>query len=371
MAGSVAYGAALAAVGLVFAAVTAVTAQVTEHARLAGGLAAIVLGAAFVLRAIGDGGDGWASWLSPIGWGQAVHPFAGERWWVLLIPLAASTGLVLVAFALVGRRDLGAGLVRPRPGSPVGADRLTTPVGLALRLQRGSLVGWAAGIFLGGVAYGSIAKGIDDFVGGNQSLHDIVDQAGGSLVDSFFVTTTLLLAMIGAGFSIQSTMRLRGEETSGRLEPVLATALGRIRWAAGHLTVALGGSAVMLVAAGLGTGGAYAIAVGDGGQVPRLLGAALVHLPAMWVAVGVTVLLFGLVPKAMAVAWVGLALCLVIGLFGQLLELPAWLRATSPFEHTPQIPVAGFDAVPLVALTALAAVLTVVGLVAFRRRDIG
>jgi ABC-2 type transport system permease protein len=226
-------------------------------------------------------------------------------------------------------------------------------------------------VFLGGVAYGSIAKGIDEFVGDNQSLHDIVDQAGGSLVDSFFVTTTLLLAMIGAGFSIQSTMRLRGEETSGRLEPVLATALGRIRWAAGHLTMAIGGSALMLVAAGLGTGLAYAVAIGDAGQVPRLLGVALVHLPAMWVVVGFTVLLFGMAPRVIAVAWVGLALCLVIGLFGQLLELPGWLRDASPFEHSPQIPVDRFDAVPLVAMTALAALLTVVGLAAFRHRDIG
>jgi ABC-2 type transport system permease protein len=371
LAGSLAYGVALAAVGLVFAAVTAVTAQVTEHARLAGGLAAIVLGAAFVLRAIGDAGAGRASWFSPIGWGQAVRPFVGERWWVLAIPIVTSVGLLLVAFALADRRDLGAGLVRPRPGSPVGSDRLTTPVGLAARLQRGSLVGWAAAVFLGGVAYGSIAKGIDELVGDNRSLHDIVDQAGGSLTDSFFVTTTLLLAMIGAGFSIQSTMRLRSEETSGRLEPVLATALGRIRWAAGHLTVALGGSALMLVAAGLGTGLAYAVAIGDAGQVPRLLGAALVHLPALWVAVGFTVLLFGMVPRVIALAWAALALCLVVGLFGQLLELPAWLRDISPFEHTPQIPVAGFDVVPLAAMTALAAMLTAAGLAAFRRRDIG
>lgn len=371
LAGSMAYGAALAAVGLVFAAVAAVTAQVTEHARLAGGLAAIVLGAAFVLRAIGDGGDGRASWLSPIGWGQAVRPFAGERWWVLLLPILASVGLVLVAIALVDRRDLGAGLVRPRPGSPIGSPGLATPVGLALRLQRGSLVGWAVGVLLGGIAYGSIAKGIDEFVGDNQSLHDIVDQAGGSLTDSFFVTTTLLLAMIGTGFSVQSTMRLRGEETAGRLEPVLATALGRVRWAAGHLTLALGGSAVMLLAAGLGTGVAYAVAVGDIGQVPRLLGTALVHLPAMWTVVGITVVLFGAAPRLIAAAWGLLALCLVVGLFGQLLDVPTWLRDVSPFEHTPQVPVAGFDAVPLVVMTVVAAVLTAVGLAAFRRRDIG
>ena len=53
LAGSLAFGAALAAVGIAFAAVTAVTAQVSERARLATGLAACVLGASFVLRAAG------------------------------------------------------------------------------------------------------------------------------------------------------------------------------------------------------------------------------------------------------------------------------------------------------------------------------
>ena len=37
---------------------------------------------------------------------------------------------------------------------------------------------------------------------------------------------------------------------------------------------------------------------------------------------------------------------LVIGLFGQLLDLPTWVRDISPFEHTPQIPVAGFTPCP-------------------------
>ena len=54
-----------------------------------------------------------------------------------------------------------------------------------------------------------------------------------------------------------------------------------------------------------------------------------------------------------------------------LLGLPQWLRDLSPFEHVPQVPATWFDAVPLVVLTVVAAVLTAVGLAAFRRRDIG
>ncbi|MET0817682.1 MAG: ABC transporter permease, partial [Solirubrobacteraceae bacterium] len=96
-AGSVAFGASIGGVALVFAGVALVTAQVSESARAASGMAGAAIGAAYVLRAIGDVGDGTVSWLSPIGWAQAMRPFAGERWWPLLLFAVATAALVAVA----------------------------------------------------------------------------------------------------------------------------------------------------------------------------------------------------------------------------------------------------------------------------------
>ena len=232
--------------------------------------------------------------------------------------------LLAVAYALASHRDVGAGLLRPRPGSPTASALLVRPEGLALRLQRGVLAGWAAGLFLTGVSYGSIGRDIGDFIGDNEQLSDLLAQAGGDLTDSYFSTTMLIMALIGTGFAIQATIRLRSEETSGLAEPVLATALSRTRWVGSHLVIALGGSAVLLGAAGLGTGVAYGISIGDAGAVPRLVGSALVYMPAMWVLVGVTVLLYGIVPRRSSRPrgrrW---QLCLVVGFLGQLLDLPA------------------------------------------------
>jgi ABC-2 type transport system permease protein len=152
---------------------------------------------------------------------------------------------------------------------------------------------------------------------------------------------------------------------------VLATAVSRTQWVASHLTLALVGSAVMLVASGLGAGLTYGVSISDLGEVPRMIGSALVYLPAMWVLVGVTMLLYGLVPRAVLVAWAALVLCLVVGFLGQLLSLPEWVREVSPFEHIPLLPAAAFDAVPLVVLTVVAAVLIVGGVAAFRQRDVG
>ena len=368
--GSLVMGGAIAAVGLVFAALTAVTAQITEHTRSVYGMTGALLGVAYVLRAAGDIGNGTLSWLSPIGWAQAARPFADERWWPLLLALAFSALLTYVAFALETRRDVGAGLVPSRPGPPVASHGLTRPLGLALRLQRGGLIGWTAGVFLSGLAYGSVGRDIEDLLADSPEMAEMLAQAGGNLVDSFFATTLLMLALIGTGFAIQSTLRLKGEENSGRAEPLLATAVPRARWASSHLTVAIAGATLVVAAGGVGTGLSYGLSIGELNQVPRLLGASLVHLPAVWVFSGIAIALFGLSPRAATIAWAALGGSVVIGFFGQLFGLPEWVRELSPFTHIPQVPVTDPTIGPLVALSALAAALVAVGLWGFRRRDV-
>jgi ABC-2 type transport system permease protein len=63
--------------------------------------------------------------------------------------------------------------------------------------------------------------------------------------------------------------------------------------------------------------------------------------------------------------------CLVFGQLGEILQFPQWLLNLSPFTHVPDLPLGEFSVLPLLWLTAVAAVLVVVGLAGFRRRDIG
>jgi ABC-2 type transport system permease protein len=371
-AGSVLYGLAMGAFGLLFACVTAVTVQLTEHNRAALGFAGALLGASYVLRAVGDVGDDTLSWASPMGWAQAARPYAGERWWTLLLLAGAAIVCVAGAFVLLGLRDLGGGLVPPRPGPPVASTALIgSRLGLPFRLQRASLVAWTIGLGLTGVSYGSVGQDVRDLIGNNSAFEDIIAQGGGSLTDAFFTTSLLMLALIAGGFAISSTLRLRSEEAGGHAEPLLATGLGRTPWVTSYLAVALGGSAALMAAAGLGMGLTYGVAVSDLGQVGRLVGAAVAFVPALWVLVGVTLVLFGFAPRATAAAWGVLVACFVIGLFAELLNLPGWLVDVSPFQHVPAMPSEGFALMPVVALTATAAVLIVAGVVGFRRRDAG
>ena len=91
---SVALGVGLAAVGAVFTGTALVAAQVTTTSRAAYGIAGAVIALAYVLRAVGDVGTPFLTWLSPIGWYQGMHAFSGLRWWPLL-PLVAAAALAV------------------------------------------------------------------------------------------------------------------------------------------------------------------------------------------------------------------------------------------------------------------------------------
>ncbi|MEU6550368.1 ABC transporter permease [Streptomyces sp. NPDC046915] len=366
--GALAFGLGLAAVGMLFATMAAIVAQLTESARLARGLTAAVLGAAFVLRAAGDsatdGGTSVLTWLSPLGWLENLRPFAGERWWVLLLFAAAVAVQCAVAYALAGRRDLGMSFVPTRPGPPAG--RLASAGALAWRLQRGGVLGWSLGFFLAGVVYGGLTDGAADLVRGNDKAREIFERMGGrsGLTDAFLAAMIGMLGMIAALYIVASVLRLHAEETSGRAEPVLACAVGRLRWAAGHLAPAFGGAALLMLLAGAG------FAAGYGKETGPILGACLLQLPAVWVIGGVAVLLYGVVPRAATAAWGVAVAVLLIGWVGPALDAPRVVLDLSPFGHLPKLPGGGMEWGPVLVLLGLAVVLVGGGLTGLRRRDL-
>ncbi|MGW5940725.1 ABC transporter permease [Streptomyces celluloflavus] len=377
-AGSLALGLAVGATGLLFAGLAAIAAQLTESARMAKGLTGAVLGLAFALRAAGDAADATATslptWLSPVGWAQNLRPYAGERWWVLLLFPAATALAVSAAYALTARRDLGMSFLPARPGPARAPASLSGPFGLAWRLQRATLFGWTAGFVFAGGVFGGIAKGAADMVGGNERTRAIFERMGGQqgLTDAFLATMTGLLGMVAAIYAAGSVLRLRGEETGNRAEPVLAGAVGRLRWAGSHLAIAYLGTAVIMTAGGLALAVGYGSTVHDvTGQLGPVLGAALAQVPAVWTLTGLAVLVFGLLPRAAGAVWALIGGVLAIGWIGPALKFPQWAMDLSPFSHLPKLPGPTVTAAPFGWLLALSALLAAAGLTAFRRRDIG
>jgi ABC-2 type transport system permease protein len=377
--GSVAFALAIGASGLAFTGVAAVAAQLASGARGARGMCFGVLGAAFVLRAIGDSagpsGPSWLSWTSPLGWVELTRPFDGQRWWVLALPCAVLAAGIGSAYALSARRDLGAGLLPDRPGPASAPARLRGPLSLAWRLQRGTLGGWAAGVAFIFATSGAAAKGIGSLLGSSTQLRNEFTRLGGqAAITNAYLAALMMLAGLGAaGYATSAVLRLRTEETGDLAEPLLATAVGRIRWGLSHLAVAVTGTAVLLALAGLAAGLGYGLRTGSPGpQAARMLGAAMAQLPASLVIAGVAVALVGLLPGAsVAGAWTVLGVVVVINLFGAALQLSHWLLDISPFTHAPKLPGGTVSAEPLLWLCLAALAFSAAGLAALRRRDIG
>jgi ABC-2 type transport system permease protein len=370
--GSLAFGAALACSGLVFTAVAAVTAQLSTSARFARGAAFAVLAAAFTLRAAGDAGSAALSWFSPLGWSLQVRPYAGDRWWVLLLHLATTVLLTSLAYRLLAGRDVGAGLIAERPGPASATPLLRNAFGLAWRLDRGALLLWTVGLCLYGLLIGSIVHGIGDELGGDTARDIVVRMGGTRVVEQAFVATAFcMLGMMAAAFAVSLLLRLHQEESGQRAETLLSGSVSRSRWLTGHLVLALAGSALAIVIAGIVAGLAYGNAAHDvSGKLLMVAGTALVQLPAMWLPAAVAVALFGLAPRLTPAAWGVLVGFVALYLIGELSGFPQWVLDLEPFAHIPLLTRDTFTAVPLVALLAIDAALVMLGMAAFRRRDV-
>ncbi len=376
--GSLALAAAWITSGLAMAGITVIAAQLTASSR---GCAAIALGtlaATYGLRAIGDsaqvasppGGARFLTWLSPIGWAEKVAPFGTNRFAVLALGIATFATAIAVAFVLLDRRDLGAGMIAGRPGRARASRALACPEALALRLARGSLFGWTAAFVLLGALIGSIsgsaASMLDD-----PKLTEMLRKIGGSrgtLVDVFFRAELKEAAVVAAAAAISMALHARGEEEHGRAELLLSTAVGRVRWLLSHALVAALTPLWLLLC--LGTTAGLMASGSDAPSPATIIAAALALTPAAWVCAGGALLLFGVLPRLAPLTWAAFAAAFVLAEFGPLLELPSRLIWLSPFHHLLALPGGPATAGPLLTLTAVAVLLGASGVLAFRRRDL-
>jgi len=377
-AGSAAFALGIGTCGLAFTGISAVAAQFASGARGARGLAIGVLGLSFLLRAIGDSagasGPAWLTWALPLGWTEMLRPFAAPRWWVLALPVALCALGVLAAFALNGRRDLGAGLLPGRPGRASASALLRGPLSLAWRLEWPALAGWAAGYAFIFAVCGAAAKGIGQLFGTSGALRNEFARLGGqaAIVNAYLAALMLLAGLVASAYGVSAVLRLSAAETGQGADLILSGAVGRVRWALGHLLVAALGMALLLVVAGVATGLGYGLRTGGAGpEAARMLGAAIAQLPAALVIAGVAVAAFGLAPDAGAAAsWTALGLVVAVSIFGPTLQLSHWVLDLSPFTHAPRLPGGAVAVAPLAWLSALAVALALFGLAALRRRDI-
>jgi ABC-2 type transport system permease protein len=373
--GALVMGASFTGVGLAFLGVAALAGQLAQTSRGANGLAVIVLGIAYLLRAAGDLGAkhevaSGISWASPLGWGQAMRSYGENNWAPFL--LLVGTGVILgaIALRLEAMRDLGAGLLPDRPG-PRRASALTqTPVGLTLRLQRWSILGWAVGILIGGLFFGAVATAMSKLLTGNSAPAKLLLGSSTNVLGGLMSYFTMADALLVAAFVLQSVATLRSEEADGSVELQWTGALSRLRWAASRIAVPAVASLVVLAISGWAEGASYGAAIHDPSQAGHYAALAVAYWPTMLLVIGLVVLLAGWLPRAsLTVAWIVYGVVVLISMFAEVFKLPKWLANNTPFTAIEHLSSAHFDATPLVVLAVIAIVFAALGLARLRSRD--
>ena len=370
---SITLAATFTASGLMFAGIAAVTVQIGSEARTASSLAVAVLGVAFIARGYIDtsGAPGWTIWLTPLGWTEQVEPAAANDWRPMLACVALAAVTVVAASVLQSRRDLGMGLLAPRPGPARGRGVVTT-WGLALRLQRGSVISWTIAFAVLGLVFGFLATTVGELFVQNPGIAQVIAAGGattGSLIFEFLVTIVRLVGLIAAVYGVQVMMRVHAEETELRIDPLLAGSVRRARFLASHAVIAFAGPALALLLGG-GVIGLTAAARSDQIRAVDVLREAAVAVPAVWVLVGIALATVGAVPAIRAAAWFAIVLSFALTILGPLFNLWDWILGISPLWHVPNVTAAQPDWSGPLWLLLVAAGLTVVGFVGFRRRDL-
>ena len=384
--GAVAAGTAVGIVGLFFAGLAAVAAQVLPTGRSANGASAGLVGAAYLVRGVGDAlgtrsadllhvTSAWPSLLSPIGWGQRVRPFTNPDLAMLSVPLAAAVALGMLALLIRRRRDVGASLLPQHNGREHAGVGGTSVVGLAWRLQRSTAVGWCVGASALGAVAGALGPVVSETFSSVAPIRDLIARLvpGGQsgLVDVFVTALLGIAGVFAAAAGIQAVLRMRAEEAEGRAELLLSTPASRTRWLGANLLTAAVSAALVSSIAGVSAAVGLGFSGTTNGPAWSLVPAALAHLPAALVFLAVAALAFALAPRLSTVlGWGMLAAGLVLGEFGELFGLPVWLQDASPFRHSSAMPVESFNEPGALGLLAVAAAGAAAATYSLRWRDL-
>jgi ABC-2 type transport system permease protein len=369
--GSVAFGASWAGVGLFAAAATAVACQLSASARTCAAISATALAGLFLIRAVGDTTVPWLSWLSPFGWSTKLHAWSDTRWWVIGLYVGGALLLLVVAQMLRVRRDLGAGMLAPRPGRVAASPHLTDALSLAVRLHTPMLVGWSIAMVVMGGVLGSIAPNIGSMLD-SPTARAMMERIGGpgAMQDTLIAAELSIIAVVVTCFAVAVVAHGGRDEHEGRTAQVLATATPRngVFWAVAGVAVL--GSTWLLALSGVAVGLGYGLVGGHlGSALVTVVPAALVQAPAVWLVTAMAVAAFAVRSSWSAAGWGFIAGFLTLGQLGELLQLPQRVVELSPYVHPPRMPAEPFTSGALIVLCALAAVLLLLASRGYEFRD--
>ncbi|PAV29134.1 tetronasin resistance protein [Virgibacillus profundi] len=369
--GSLLFGASIGFAGIVGAGFALVMAQIMPSSTSATGSALGIVGLLYIIRAGTDVSNVDFSIINPLSWTYLTYPFTENNWIPLIFALIFSAIVVIIAFALEGARDMGAGYLPEREGRGNAKKSLLSVRGLFTKINKGVMIGWLVAFVIMGAAYGSIYGDMQTFLESNEMMKQMFSQSGVSIEESFTGTIMMVMIVLVSILPIAIVNKLFTEESRLHLSQLYATKVtrGQLYWTSIGLAVFAGLAGILLAAGSLG--GTAISVMGDSVtmDIVDFLTAGYNFLPSVLFFTGLAALALGWVPKLGKLVYFYLGYSFALNYFGGILDLPEWFSKTAIQSWIPQMPMDDFSTPVFITITVISIALMVMGYLGYSRRD--
>jgi ABC-2 type transport system permease protein len=308
-------------------------------------------------------------------WTANNLPLAGQYDWVSLVPVAV-IAMVLFAVGIVAfdRRDLGSTSAIPVPSMPGALLGTRGPTGRAFGERLPIALAWGIGLAVyaaligaSSISFAAELKKSPDTYQLFATLFKGYDiTTGGGFLQMMFSYLGFIVVGLGASTLVGGWA---SDENGRRLEMLLASPLGRARWAISSGVGVFAAIAVMTAVAAAGI--ALGVFVAGSDVATPTVGALAIGLYAA-AAAGVGFGVGGLVRNTIAAeaTAVFVIATFLVDTLAPALNLPDWFHQLALSAHLGQPLVGHWDPAGMAACFAIAVVGLLLGSAGMRRRDI-
>ncbi|OJG47050.1 hypothetical protein RV04_GL000297 [Enterococcus hermanniensis] len=367
-------GISIASMGILFGFLSLLMGQLMNDTRSAYFTSYGLYAVLYICRMLTDVSDPKWTWVSPVGWVEKTEIYSQNNWLPVVLMLGLGVGCLLVATRVASNRDIGSGVFSSKEGKATAGSLLSSPIGLVLRLERNSMIGWVFGSLVLGAAYGSIFQTIGDIIGTNPTYKKLlgvsqVHAANRALLLNYLNMLGLFFVVLAVVSGILVVFRLESDEHKGYLEMIHAKKVTKTNLVLSYFLVGVGLSLLVFTSALVST-----FFIGNSTlQAPLSSNyfwqTSMGFLPAILFFMGCATALVGIVPKASKLLWGYLAVGVLVKMFGPLMNLPDKYAAISPFGWVGKVPSEAINQQVTILLGLAFIILTILGFVGYNKRD--
>jgi len=329
----------------------------------------------FALRALGNTISDvyWLKHVTPFGWSDLISPVINLQPIWFLPFIIATPMLVVLGIYLVGKRDLGAGILKESSSAKSHYFLLGSAGTLAIRQNILLFIGWGLAALTMSALIGAIASIAANSLIDSPAAKNVVSQLGGSFND-------LKVAVIGAGlvFTVMVLLimittcmaTIRGVEAKNYLDNLLVQPIRRSSWLIIQLLITVVAFTLISVLCALATwliANAQHIAF----ELGNLLLVSIALTGTVIFTLGFGTLLYGTLPRLTVIGmYVVIGWSFIIDAIGAVVKLNDLIVKSSLFHYISFSPTKTPDWSTFAELAAIGVVMAAIGIVAFTKRDI-